>query len=125
MAAWTLTDNSTGVPVVYTFPISPKEFTHPGRSASITGEATTGPVGGTILFQGRDEVPTLSFRGTITSAAMYTGLRAELDKWHDLVLTDDQGASWVIIVSSYSMDRIKSAINHHRYSYSVTAKVLS
>lgn len=124
MASWTLTDNSTGTPVVYTFPISPNKFNPPGRDAKISAESTTGSIGGTILFQGRDAVPTLSFSGKITSASMYTNLRAELDKWYDLILTDDQGATWSIIITNYSMERLKSAVNHHRYSYDVTARVL-
>ena len=124
MASWTITDNSTGSAVVWTFPLSPKEFKHPGRSASIIDESTTGSIGGTILFQGRDAVPNLTFGGTINSAVMYTELRAELDKWYDLVLTDDQGATWSIIVTNYTMTRKKSALNHHRYTYNVTAKVL-
>ena len=33
--AWTLTDNSTGSPVVYTFPINPNEFEAPGRRANM------------------------------------------------------------------------------------------
>jgi len=125
MAQWTITDNSTGTPSVYTFPINPREFTWPGRTAKINEETTTGSVGNTILFQGRDDVPTLSFTGTITSQTFRDGLRAELDKFYDLVLTDDQGDSWNIIVQSYNMKRLKSASNQFRYEYSVTCKVLS
>jgi hypothetical protein len=121
---WTLTDNSTGTPVVWTFPMNPIEFSHPGRKASILTETTVSPTGSTILFQGRDAVPTLSFGGTITSATFYSELREQLDKFYDLVLTDDQLATWTIIVESYTMDRKKSGINHHRYSYNVTCKVL-
>jgi hypothetical protein len=124
MAQWTITDNSTGSPVVWTFPMNPIEFDHPGRNANILMETTTGSIGGTILFQGRDQVPVLTFGGTINSSTFYTQLRAELDKWNDLILTDDQGAAWNIIVDSYSMQRKKSAINQHRYSYNVTCKVL-
>jgi hypothetical protein len=122
---WTLTDNSTGTPVVWTFPMNPIEFQHPGRKANFSTEATVSSIGSTILFQGRDEVPTLSFTGTITSSTFYDELREQLDKFYDLILTDDQSNSWTIIVESYSMDRKKSALNHHRYSYNVTAKVLA
>lgn len=125
MAQWKITDNSTGTPSVYTFPINPIEFDHPGRDANLTDMATTGSVGGTILFQGRDKLPQLSFTGKITSSTFYTELRAELDKWYDVVLTDDQGAEWNIIIQSYTMKRKKSAVNHHRYEYSVTAKVVT
>lgn len=124
MARWTITDNSTGTPVVWTFPMNPNEFDHPGRDSSILMETTTGSIGGTVLFQGRDAVPNLTFGGTITSATFYTELREQLDKWYDLELTDDQGASWNVIISSYTMKRKKSAVNHHRYTYNVTCKVL-
>ena len=124
MAQWTLTDNSTGSPVVFTFPMNPIEFEHPGRDANIIMETTTGSTGGTIMFQGRDAVPQLSFSGKVTSETFYNDFRAELDKWYDLVLTDDQGASWNVIVTNYTFKRNKSAINHHRYDYSVTCKVI-
>lgn len=124
MAQWKIIDNSTGSPVEWVFPMNPIEFEHPGRKASITTETTTGNNGATIIYQGRDEVPQLSFSGTITSSTFYDELREQLDKWYDLVLTDDQGASWNILVSDYTMRRKKSAINHHRYEYSVTCKVL-
>ncbi len=125
MAQWTITDNSTGSSVVWTFPLNPKEFDHPGRDANLTDMATTGSVGSTIIFQGRDKVPTLSFGGTITSSTFYTELREQLDKWYDLVLIDDQGAEWNVLFTTYTMQRIKSAVNHHRYTYNVTAKVLT
>lgn len=124
MASWTLTDNSTGSPVIWTFPISPNTFTPPGRTATVITETTTGNVGNTIYFQGRDDVPTLTFAGTITSQTMHDELRAELDKFYDLVLTDDQGATWNVIIESYTFERKKSAVNHHRYAYNVTAKVI-
>ena len=124
MASWTITDNSTGSPVVFTFPISPNKFTPPGRDASIKAEATTGSIGGTIIFQGRDKVPTLTFSGTINSETFHDNLIAELNKWYDLILTDDQGATYNVIFTKYTLERKKSAVNHHRYSYNVTAKVL-
>lgn len=124
MAQWTITDFSTGAPVEWAFPINPNTFEHPGRSATFVEEATVGSVGGTIIFQGRDSVPILSFTGVVTSQQFYEDLRAQLDKWYDLLLTDDQGNSWTVIVQTYSFTRKKSAINHHRYDYNVTCKVL-
>lgn len=125
MASWTITDNSTGTPVVWTFPISPNEFELPGRSASVQEEATTGSAGSTIIFQGRDSVPVLTFGGTINSKTFRDELKAELEKWYDLILTDDQGDSWGVIFTNYSMTRKKSAVNQFRYQYNVTAKVLT
>lgn len=122
--AWTITDNSSGEPEVWAFPISPNKFTPPGRSASIRDESTTGSTGGVILFQGRDAVPTLTFSGTIDSAAFKEDLEEQLNKWYDLVLTDDQGNDYNVIFTEVSFERIKSAINHHRFHYNVTAKVL-
>jgi hypothetical protein len=124
MASWTITDNSTGSPVVFTFPISPNSFEPPGRQAQIKAEGTTGSAGGTIMFQGRDAVPELSFSGTINSETFHDNLLAEFDKWYDLILTDDQGAQWNIVFVNYTLERKKSATNHHRYQYNVSAKVL-
>lgn len=124
MARWTITDNSTGTPVVWTFPMNPDQFDPHGRKASISAEVTVGSIGGTILFQGQDEVPSLSFSGKITSETFHDDFRTQFDKWYDLMLTDDQGNTYNIVVSSYTLKRIRSALNYWRFDYTVECKVL-
>jgi len=124
MAKWKITDNSTGTPVVWTFPINPNAFTHPGRAASLTQERTVANTGNTIIFQGADAATQLSFSGIVNSETFYNELRTQLNKWYVLGLTDDQNASWNIVVKSYSMTRVRKALNHYRFDYEVTAIVV-
>lgn len=125
MAKWTITDSSTGSDVVWTFPVNPNAFKHPGRSATIKSEMAVSPTGGVILFQGRDNVTQLSFSGIVNSETFYNELKTQLDKWYTLLLTDDQGSTWDIVITSYSMTRVKRALNQWRYDYEVTAKVIT
>jgi hypothetical protein len=124
MAQWTITDSSTGAPVVYTFPINPSAFTHPPREATVTTAHTVSPSGGTVVFQGQDKAVSLSFDGLTNTEAFYDALVAELDKWYPVVLTDDQGNTWNVIFTKSLFKRVKRATNHWRFDYSVTALVL-
>lgn len=118
--AWTLTDNSTGVAEVYEFPINPSEFKPPGRRANITQESTTAPNGQAIVFQGRDQTRTGTMNGAVIQEQHYTDLKYWFDKWTPLVLTDDLGQSWNIVIQEASWDRLRRAQHPWRHDYSVT-----
>jgi hypothetical protein len=117
--AWTLTDNSTGSPVVLTFPINPNEFTAPARSANIKEEIGIAPNGVPVLFQGRDAPKRGSFSGAITSEAQYNDWQTWMNKWYPMTLTDDQSQTWDILITNFSLQRLRRAINQWRYDYSV------
>lgn len=117
--AWTLTDNSTGSPVVYSFPVNPNTFQSPGRQASISQESTTAPNGTTILFQGQDKAPTGSFGGAIMSASMLADIQTWANKWYVLTLTDDQSRTWDILITGLSLDRLRRATNQNRFNYQI------
>lgn len=123
MAKWTLTDNSTGSPVVFTFAINPNEFEPPGRTSSIVTELTTAPNGTTILFQGRDSSREANFSGAVLTESFYNGLDTQKDKHYPLVLTDDQGNTWNVIFKSWRWTRLRRT-NNWRYDYQATVLVL-
>lgn len=125
MAKWKITDSSTGTPVDWVFPVNPNEFKPPGRKATVKAESAIAPTGNVILFQGRDEVTKLSFSGLVNSETFHDELKEQLDKWHTLTLTDDQGSTWDIIIMTYSMKRVRRALNQWRYDYEVTATVVN
>lgn len=124
MSKWTITDSSTGAPVVWTFPVNPNSFKHPGRSSSLSQQRTVSTTGNTIVFQGADSPKQLSFSGIVNSETFYDQLTAQLDKWYTLKLTDDQGDYWYIVVKDYTMVRVRRALNQYRFDYAVTAIVL-
>ena len=124
MAKWKITDYSTGSAVAWTFPVNPNTFNAPGRSSTLKQETATAPTGGTILFQGRDSTREISFGGVVNSETFHDELRAELDKYNALEITDDQGSTFNVVVKTYSMTRVKRALNQWRYDYEVKAIIV-
>lgn len=119
MAQWKLTDNSTGTPVVFSFPLNPKSFDPPGYAANITQEQTTSPAGNTVLMLGRMQPANGTFSGIIHTASFFSDAQTWFTKWYPMVLTDDQGNTWNIVITSYQPTRLKRAINRWRYDYTV------
>lgn len=104
--AWTLTDNSTGSPVALSFAVNPNSANYPGRAAKLSIQAGTSPTATTILFQGRDALPQFSFSGKVLGQAFYQDLDTWKDKWYPLVLADDLGNTWNVLVQSFTFKRI-------------------
>lgn len=123
--AWTLTDSSSGSPVYFSFPINPNEYSLPTREANITTEAVTAPSGGTILFQGRDSVPRISFDGVILTGAFYTDAHTWFTKRYPMVLTDDQSRTWTILITTFELKRRRSATNQWSFTYTVQGLLIT
>lgn len=124
MAQWKLTDSSSGSSVDLVFPINPKEFSPPNRSATVKNEQTVAGSGSTIMFMGRDQLPVLSFSGSIRTEAFFNDMVEWTNKWYPLTLTDDQGSSWSILITSFSPKRRRKANNQWLFDYSVEANVV-
>ena len=124
MAQWKLTDSSSGSPVDFTFPVNPNEFVHPDYTATVKNEQTTATSGSTIMFMGRSPVPKLQFSGSIRSQSQYNDMRTWCSKWNPLVLTDDQGNTWSIVIQKYQPKRVRTANNQWRFNYTVDANVV-
>lgn len=124
MAQWKITDSSSGSPVDWTFPINPSSFDHPPREPSHTLMQSVAPSGGAIIFQGRDKVTSLSFEGIVNTETFYNELRAEVEKWYPVLLTDDQGSSWSVVFGKTSFKRRKRGSNNWLFDYTVNAIVV-
>ena len=122
--AWKLTDNSTGEPEEWLFPINPKEYAPANRRANITEESTTAPNGQVLLFQGVDQAGRGSIRGAAIGAAMYTDLKAWTEKFYPLQLTDDLGNAIFILITDVRWTRLHRSIERHRYDYDIEFIVL-
>lgn len=117
--AWTLTDNSTGTPDVFSFPINPNEFIPPGRKANIATELGTAPNSPVVVFQGRDQLSQGQMSGAVNSETFYDDLQTWTDKWYVLTLTDDQARSWDILITGMSWKRLRRANNQWRFDYTI------
>lgn len=123
--AWTLTDNSTGTPVVLEMAINPNEFSPPNRRANITEEmAVAANSSSPVLFQGRDNVRKGSMSGVVNSAEQFDELDEWASKWYSLTLTDDLARSWIIIITEITWKRLRRAIHPHRYDYTIEFMVV-
>lgn len=123
MAQWTLTDNSTGTPVVLTFDINPSEFSPGGRESAVTQTSTSAPNGQPILFQGHDKLVRASFKGAVLTETFYNTLDLWKDKHYPMVLTDDEGSTWNILITGWKWTRVKRR-NPWRYDYNADVLVL-
>lgn len=123
MAQWTLTDNSTGSPVVLTFDINPNEFDKPGRKSNLVAQIVSAPNGGIVVFQGRDAPLELIFKGAVLTQSWYEDLDLWKDKHYPLTLTDDEGTQWTILFQTWTWKRIKRR-NPWRFDYTAKALVL-
>ena len=124
MEQWKLTDYSTGSAVDFVFPVNPNEFSHPDKTAKVKNEQTVATSGSVVMFMGRNELPTMSFSGSIRTEQFYNDMKTWTDKWNPLVLTDDQGNTWSILITKYSPKRLRKANNQWRFNYSVEASVV-
>lgn len=117
--AWTLTDVSTGTPVIYSFPINPNEFDPPKRMANITEEISVAANGSPVLFQGRDAVRSGQMSGVCRGAQMFDDLDLWASKWYPLTLTDDLARSYIIVIKEITWKRLRRAIEPNRYDYTI------
>lgn len=117
--AWSLTDNSSGSPVVYDFQVNPNTFKPPGRIPSIQQNQSSAPNGVTILFQGRDEAPAGQMGGFIHTEAQFNDINEWGNKQFPLILTDDQSTTWEILITGFNLTRLRRAINQWRYDYTI------
>ena len=124
MARWQLDDYSTGSQVNITFDINPNTADLPNHDANFTTSATVAPNGQHIRFMGKDPAPTLSFGGAINTQSFYTTLNTWSQKRYPLVLTDDLGQSWDVLVKEWTFTRLHRHSHPWRIDHSATFEVL-
>lgn len=117
---WKIHDYSTGAQVTFEFPINPKEFNPPGRSAGVTWERTSAPNGQVIFFQNLDAPGEGSLSGYINEASLRDAIDAELSKFYPVLLEDDLANQWWVLFTSLEWTRLRRYIYPHSYEY--TAK---
>ena len=122
MAKWVFTDpvDSTS----YTFDINPNQGGSPSWSKSITYENTSAPDGKTLMFEGRDEVKSLSFSGTILEEEQYDAMIEWFGKRHAIMMTDDLGRTFNIYITGFNPTRERAVHYPWKHSYEVNYTIL-
>ncbi len=124
MAKWTIDDYSTGSQVTLTFVINPLGFQPPGRSASFSTNASLAPNGQRVRFSGQDEPRELTFNGACLTEAFYKDLDTWSQKRYPLVLTDDLGDSWSVLIKEWTWTRLNRHGHPWRRDYTASLEVL-
>lgn len=108
----------------YEWEINPNSGGYPNRSKSIAYEATAGPNGQTLAYEGRESPASMSFSGVILTEAHFDTLTNWYLKKNQIKLTDDLGREFWIYIKSFNPSRVRSAKYPWRHTYTIEAIVL-
>jgi hypothetical protein len=114
---WTFEDQATLE--TYTFDVNPKEDDTPGYSKNFKFTNTSAPDGKVLVFEGRDQPREGGFSGTVLTEAHFNALHTWWDKRNQILLTDDLGRSYSIIIKSFRPKRRRSQNYPWRHDYEV------
>lgn len=108
----------------YTFAINPSEGGSPGYNKRFDFIATAAPDGRTLVFEGRDEPQELTFSGTLLTEAEFNAFVEWYQKRYQVLITDDLGRQFHIIVKSFVPVRERARSHPWKHSYTVAATVV-
>lgn len=108
----------------YTFAINPNDGGTPTREKQFQYQSTAAPNGKTLVFEGRDQPQKISFSGTLTDESQYTALNTWFDHVNQILLTDDLGREFYIVIETLTMTRKRNATTPWKHDYSVTATIV-
>ena len=123
--AWTLTDNSTGSPVVLTFTINPYSASYPEGQANLTTDTTTAINGQPIVFSGQDALSVITVDMKVISQAWYESLVTWSQKRNPMTLTDDLGNTWTVLIRKMTFQRLNKISHPWRFDVNAAFLVLS
>lgn len=119
---WTFldpTDSSTAQ-----FDINPNEGGSIQYSKNITAHSTLAPGGKTLLFEGAQQAPEITFSGTILTQNMYDMMVLWFNKRHQIQLTDDLGRVMIIYITKFEPKRERARSYPYKHSYSCGATIV-
>ena len=119
---WTfldLTDSS-----VVTLDINPDAGGSPQYKKTLTTQSTLAPGGKTLIYEGADSAPTISFSGTILTLALYNKFVTLFNKRHQIQLTDDLGRVYVVYLTDFQPVRVHHAGNFFFQTYTCIALIV-
>lgn len=119
LVRWMFTDTSTSTS--YTLEVNPDAGGSPTHQKHFGFESTAAPDGKTLIFEGRDQPQKLEFSGTLLSEAHYTALATWFSKRSQIIITDDLGRQFTVIIESFTPTRVRSALYPWKHTYKITA----
>ncbi len=112
------------VPETYVLEINPNDGGTPSRKKTISYQNTSAPDGKALVFEGRDEVQTISFSGDILTVTHLTALTLWYEKRHQILVTDDLSRQFWIYINSLELKRERAAHSPYKHTYTIEAIIL-
>jgi hypothetical protein len=119
---WTFIDPSTSDSA--TFEINPNDDGLPGLNKTITYQNTSAPGGRVLMMEGRDEPRQGQFSGVSLSQSQHEMFEEWFGRRNQVVMTDDLGRSFVIIITSYEPKRRWTRSHPWRHDYTVSYTIV-
>lgn len=107
---------------IYEMAINPVEASMPSIQKKITSKPTI--TGQTVQYEGRPEVQSMSFSGTILTEAQYLVMVSWFNERKQIQIIDDLGQKNWVYLTSFSPKRTRSIQFPWRMEYQAEAKVL-
>jgi hypothetical protein len=108
----------------YTFDVNPNEGGSPALQKAFQYSNTSAPDGKTVVFEGRDQVQKIEFSGVILEESHYTAFETWWNHRNQILLTDDLGRQFYIVIESFSPTRKRSALHPWKHEYKISATVV-
>ena len=108
----------------YVWDVNPNEGGSPAIEKSLSEIKPTGSDGKTLFYQGVNESQKLEFSGIILSESQYDTMVEWTNKNRQLLLTDDLGREFRVIVTRFVPQRQRRARNRYYHTYSMTCLVM-
>lgn len=108
----------------HVFEINPNEGGSPDYTKNIQYRNTSAPNGKTILFEGRDNPPSLEFSGTLLTESQFNMFVEWWNKRYQVEVTDDLGRQFTIVIESFSPKRERAFHYPWKHSYTVRAIIV-
>lgn len=119
---WTFTDPVTSE--TYEFEINPSEGGSPSLEKNMTYTNTAAPEGRALAFEGRPNVQTSQFKGTILTEEHYNAMMYWFGVKNQINMTDDLGRTQSIYITKFDPQRVRAVQHPWKHSYTVSYFVL-
>lgn len=119
---WTFYDPSFDETAI--FEINPNDDGLPGLQKQITYQNTAAPGGRVLMMEGRDEPRQGSFSGVSLSETQHEMFEHWWNKRNQIVMTDDLGRAFPIIITSYEPKRRWTRSHPYRHDYTVNYTIV-
>lgn len=108
----------------YNWDVNPNDGGSPAVQKSIGSASPTAQDATPIFYQGVDDPQELSFSGAILSEDQYNTLVSWASLDRIILITDDLGREYRVVVKSFDPKRVRRARNPWYHTYSMTCIVM-